>query len=323
MERAQVTNGNSADTGVVAHPAELAALRYTARRLHLDPVAATGSALAGPHQSPVRGRGLDFEEVRRYQPGDDVRTIDWRVTARTGRTHTKVFHEERERPVWIFFDAGPSMHFGTRCAFKSVAAARAAALMAWSASAAGDRIGALVSSQAGVVWLPPAARERQLMELLAEFARATTARDEASASVAESAADCLGRLPGRVEHGSRVFVVSDFYGFDERWRKPLDQLVGRGRVSCVLVYDWLEAEAPPPGRYRVSDGQRVRAISTTQDWQRGHIDGFHGRRDELTDFCRPRGIELVALRTDDDLAQSLATSLGRKPSGPRRGRARR
>jgi len=306
MARRQVREGATSDAGVVAHPAELVALRHAARRLPEASAMPIQSALAGPYGSAIRGRGLDFEEVRQYQPGDDVRGIDWRVTARTGRVHSKVFREERERPVWILLDAGPSMRFGTRHAFKTVAAARAASLLAWSARDAGDRVGALVSTPEGVTWRRPASGETHLMGLLGAFSRATSARGE-RASVPTQ--DCLAQLRERVERGSRVFVLSDFDGFDAGWQRPLAGLARRGQLTCVLVYDQLEAEVPPPGRYRVSDGERVRAISTPAQWRRAQAQGFLRRREELKDFCRKGRFDLVPLRTDDDPARALAASL--------------
>ena len=162
-------------TGVVATLPELVALRPHAKSLDLGAPRRSGALLAGPYLSPCRGNGMDFDEVRAYQPGDDVRNIDWRVTARTGRPHSKVFHEERERPVWFLLDAGPTMHFGTRRAFKSVAAVRAAALLAWAAREAGDRVGGMVRSPEACVELPPRRGEQQVYRLLGAMARATAA----------------------------------------------------------------------------------------------------------------------------------------------------
>ncbi len=118
-------------------------MRLSARNIKLDSRLYAIAETAGNRQSRFRGRGIDFQESRNYQPGDDIRTMDWRVTARTGRPHTKVFQEERERPIIIVIDCNPSMFFGTRVAFKAVIAARLAALIAWAAIRNGDRIGAV------------------------------------------------------------------------------------------------------------------------------------------------------------------------------------
>lgn len=294
-------------TGVVAGPGELVRMRHAARGLDLGPAIRVETPLAGPYPSPFRGRGLDFDEVRAYQPGDDVRQIDWRVTARTGRVHSKIFHEEHDRPLWLLLDSGPSMRFGTRQAFKSVAAARAAALLAWSAQMGGDRVGGVVRSAERVAELPPAAGEHSLMELFAVISRATSASDEGQAP---SAVDCLGRLRERVRSGSRVFVLSDFYDFDDTWKLPLSDIGRRCDTTCVLVYDALEAVAPPAGRYRVSDGSGVHAISAGgRGWRSAYSEPFENRREALREFCRSHRVQLLSLRTDDDPAVSLGAAL--------------
>src|SRR4051812_6220907 len=130
------------DQGVRVHLDELIALRLRARRL-VRPAVRVGGHQAATHASRFRGRGVDYVESRNYQPGDDIRQMDWRVTARTGRPHTKVFQEEREQSILLLIDANASMRFGTRARFKSVQAARAGALLAWAAVQGGDRVGAL------------------------------------------------------------------------------------------------------------------------------------------------------------------------------------
>src|SRR4029077_9436130 len=124
------------------------ALQLTAPRVRV--------AVSGGHLSPYKGRGVEFDESRLYQPGDDLRTIDWRVTARTGKPHTKVFREERNRPVFVWLDLRRPMLFATRGAYKGVRAAEIAALIAWSAVANGDRLGGLVFSEAEHHELRPA-----------------------------------------------------------------------------------------------------------------------------------------------------------------------
>jgi uncharacterized protein (DUF58 family) len=119
------------------------------RRIQIHTSRVTSEALAGTYHSAFRGRGVEFEEVRPYVVGDDVRTIDWRVSARTGRAHTRLFRAERERPVYLLLDQRHSMFFGTRGSMKSVQAAHAAALLAWAALAGGDRVGGLVLGSAG------------------------------------------------------------------------------------------------------------------------------------------------------------------------------
>jgi Protein of unknown function DUF58 len=128
---------------------DLLVLRAVARGWSLHAPVAARAALLGSHRSAYRGRGLEFQEVRPYVAGDDPRSIDWRVTARRGRPHTKLFQEERERPVWVVVDLHAGMFFGSRRQLKSTVALRAAALLAWAAEMGGDRVGAVIAGASG------------------------------------------------------------------------------------------------------------------------------------------------------------------------------
>src|SRR5579871_425719 len=144
----------------------LLALRGPARQLTLHGSTRVGGLLQGAHRSVHRGRGLEFQEVRLYTAGDDVRSIDWRVSARRGRPHTKLFHEERERTVWLLVDLNPTLLFGSRHSFKSAVAVQAAALLAWTASKDSDRVGAVIVGTEDVVALAPRSREAGVLPLL-------------------------------------------------------------------------------------------------------------------------------------------------------------
>lgn len=288
----------SGSWGVVATLEELVELRVHARRgIDLAARRRSGALLAGPYLSPFRGRGMDFDEVRAYQPGDDVRTIDWRVTARTGSPYSKIFHEERERPVWLLVDARPTMHFGTRCAFKSVVAARAAALVAWAARDAGDRVGALVDSGESYTELSPGHSYSHLYRLLGAIAAATLPRSSGSFGSSAASLQRLGRL---VRTGSRVIVLSDFYGFDDGASRHLAALARRSELTCVFVHDALEAGSPPQGRYRVTDGRAISSVDCPGRRWEAWTEPFTERRDRLASLCQRHRIQLVPLRTDED-----------------------
>src|SRR5690554_5148832 len=130
------------------------------RRLHPPP------GQSGALLSKFKGRGMEFDEFRHYQAGDDIRAIDWRVTARTGTPHTKLFREERERPVFVVVDLSHSMQFGTQLLFKSVQACHLAAVVAWLTVARGDRIGAVIGSQAGHVEVKPQGRDHGAQQVI-------------------------------------------------------------------------------------------------------------------------------------------------------------
>src|SRR5690606_23047137 len=191
--------------------ADLLALRHAAKRLALGGRTAPTSWRAGARASRIRGRGMTFVESRPYDSGDDARLIDWRVTARTGRPHTKVFEEEKERAVFVVAQFSPSMYFGTRSAFKHVIAAELAAVVGWAAMAGGDLIGGLLASAGGPAELRPAAGRRALMTLFNALAALAAPPAGAVALLSET----LSRAVRVVRTGAVVFVAGDFYDFDD------------------------------------------------------------------------------------------------------------
>jgi uncharacterized protein (DUF58 family) len=192
---------------------ELLALRGAAQGLRLPSRRPSRALHAGAHRSAHRGRGLEFQEVRPYVSGDDPRTIDWRVTARRGRPHTKLFREERERPVWLLADLNAAMFFGTRRQLKSSVVVRAAALIAWSASLGGDRVGAVVAGTSSYRILPPRAREAGVLPLLATLIEMQPTSPSAPSS--ESLSNGVRALGPLVHPGSLVLALSDFAALDE------------------------------------------------------------------------------------------------------------
>jgi uncharacterized protein (DUF58 family) len=298
------------ELGVVATRRELVALA----REHLESprgrAARVKTHFGGMRASRFHGRGMEFSEVRAYQAGDDVRSIDWRVTARTGRPHSKLFEEERERPVWLVVDLGPSMRFGTRDAFKSVVAARVAAVLAWEAHDDGERVGGIVLAPGSSVELPPTRTRRQLLRLLDVLAAGTAAPGEALADDLESQ---LRWLAPRVRAGSRVVVVSDFYAYDEALALALRVLARRAEMTLVHVFDPLECTLPPTGRYRVSDGREVRSVASGRGsaWQQAITREFEARSNALAELARRHRMELVSLRTDEAPGAALAAARGR------------
>ncbi|HEY8518474.1 MAG TPA: DUF58 domain-containing protein [Gammaproteobacteria bacterium] len=278
------------------------ALRLTAPRVR--------AASAGGHLSPYKGRGIEYDESRPYQPGDDLRTIDWRVTARTGKPHTKVFREERNRPVFVCLDLRRPMMFATRGAFKGVRGAEITALVAWAAIANGDRLGGVVFSEAEHRELRPALGVRaalRLMKLVADDAF-WSRREERDGDPLEAEAEhALERLTRVVRPGSIVFFVSDFRGIGTDAERHLRELAGHSDVFLVHVFDPLETELPPPGRYRIQGAGRTLAIETGDAAARARYrQHFEARTSRLRAMARRPGIHLVECRTVDEPRVVLA-----------------
>jgi uncharacterized protein (DUF58 family) len=303
-------NPKHSEAGIVATRRELVALARERLESPRGRAVRVKTQFGGTRASRFHGRGMEFSEVRAYQAGDDVRAIDWRVTARTGRPHSKLFEEERERPVWLVVDLGPSMRFGTRTAFKSVAAARAAAVLAWQAHGDGERVGGVVLAPGSTVELPPARTRRHLLRFLDVLATGTAVGGDAPADDLEAQ---LRWLAPRAKAGSRVVVVSDFYALDEALELALRVLARRAEVTLVHVFDPLESTPPPAGRYRVSDGREVRSVASGRGsaWQHAITHEFEARSQALAELARRHRMELVSLRTDDAPGAAIAAARGR------------
>jgi uncharacterized protein (DUF58 family) len=246
---------------------ELIALRPAARGLPLRSRVAARSSVGGDYRSGFRGRGMDYFESRAYQAGDDIRTMDWRVTARTGRAHVKVYHEERERPVVVMADFGPAMFFATQGAFKTLIAARAAALIAWAAVDNGDRIGALLYNGAHLELRPAGGRRGALRLIHALVAAAQPNHTEPGHTGA--AGDTLGaalrRLRRVARPGSLIFLFSDFYVIGDDTKAYLQNLRRHHDVIACQILDRLELEPPPPGRYPVQYAVPLIRLNTGDD----------------------------------------------------------
>ena len=251
----QLADFSSPANGAYASLADLLALRFPAAQLKLARRNRALSNLAGPNKSNFRGRGIDFEEVRNYQPGDDIRTIDWRVTARTGNAHTKLFQEERERPVIVVVDQRSNMFFGSSHCFKSVLAAQLAGLIAWSALHNGDRVGGLVFNDAGHQDIRPRRSRKTVLALLSQVLEYNSKLPLENVEKRHSFADMIGDLRRIARPGSSLFIISDFRGADsEGAREQLFELAKHTEITALACSDPMEAKLPRAGSYTVTNG---------------------------------------------------------------------
>jgi uncharacterized protein (DUF58 family) len=250
--------------GVTTELTELIALQRYAQVGHYH---SEGRAVrAGGHLSKLRGRGMDFSEVRNYQAGDEIRHMEWRVTARTGRPHVKLYQEERERPVIILTDFNPSMYFGTRLAFKSVIAARLAAIVAWTVVKQGDRVGGLLFSATTHNELTPRGRASGVLPLLAALSRYTHELPQhTSQPNSRSLSYALQRVHRVVRPGSILVVISDFYNIDKDCEQHLNRLRIHNDVLAYHLCDPLEIAPPKPQQYAITDGQQEFLLDMTVD----------------------------------------------------------
>ena len=289
---------------------DLIGLRRRVEGLELKRGRPSRSTITGSHRSRFRGRGMDYQESRHYQAGDDIRNMDWRITARAGHPHVKLYEEERERPIVVLVDFGPSMFFGTRVAFKSVIAARLAALLGWVAIANHDRIGALLFNGEHHE-LQPTGGRRGVLRLV----RALAKSGDPAVGLARQAdpgalSHALLRLRRVARPGSLVFLISDFYSLDDATGRHLSQLRRHTDIVACQVADPLETAPPPAGRYGITDGRRTTLLDTgSRSGRRVYESHLAHHQTAVLDLTAERNIPLVRFSTDQDPAARLAAGL--------------
>jgi len=268
---------------------------------------------SGNFASPFRGRGMDFSEVRLYQPGDDIRSIDWRVTARTGTTHTKLYTEERERAIYFAVDAGPGMQFGTQVCFKSVVAAKVAGLLAWSSYSHGDRVGGVLYAGDQHKELKPVGGKRGVLTFLKSLVDWNHSSFGTTNNDSSGFIDVVSRLKRVAKPGSLIFIVSDFSNLTETAERYLAQIAHHCDLAMIHVYDELEKNAPPAGNYMLSDG--VHSGKFYADGKHTHeviLSEFNAKENNLKRFCLKNGIHFFSICSTDDLARHVTSSMQRR-----------
>jgi uncharacterized protein (DUF58 family) len=258
-------------------------------------------------QSKFRGRGVEFLESRSYQPGDDIRNMDWKVTARTGKPHTKVYQEERERPVIVMVDYNHSMFFGTRVAFKSVVAARLAALLGWAAVNNGDRIGAFLFGGREHQEIAPKGGRRAALQLIRNLVDWCNRSNNLETYYWTQALQSLHRV---TRPGSLIFLLSDFYQIDNDSELQLSRLRQHNDIFACQFVDALELKPPPPGRYGITDGHSVRILDTRNPDLRDQYQNYFAQHHQrIHTLMRKRAIPVITLATNDNIVESLRRGL--------------
>lgn len=286
-----------------------------ARVIPLD-VLRVNSLQAGAYVSHFKGRGMEFDESRPYQPGDDPRNIDWRVTARSTEAFTKLFREERERPVFVMVDLRSNMHFATQGCYKSVNASRAAALLAWAAHHRGDRLGGIIFGDSVHRELKPRLGRLAALRFVHELSEhpdwGTTVSGDAERQGAplQQAMAALRRV---TRPGSLVVIISDFLGLNRMTRSYLAGIARHNEVLAIFLSDPLERRLPPPGRYRlVSEDAELMIDTYARGARAEYRREFEQRAVMLEEFCQRYGVHVLPLSTDDDPVETLQRSLGRR-----------
>jgi uncharacterized protein (DUF58 family) len=294
---------------------DLLGLRVHARGISLLPNQPRQSQLAGLQASRLRGRGLEFEELRAYQPGDDIRDIDWKVTARMRKPHTRVYTEERDRKALLLVDQRINMFFGSRVQMKSVTAAQAAALCAWRILDQGDRPGAIVFNDVELSEIPPhrsRARSMAVFNEIVRFNRALHA-EVAQRSNPSQLNRVLERAARLANHDHLIVLVSDLDGMDSETPKLLNRLTQHNDVVVVLAFDPLERDLPNASLLVVSDGElQIEFDARDERLRAGFSDAFSARVDFGRKELHKRSVPMLPISTAEPVASQIRALLGKR-----------
>ncbi|MDC0662122.1 DUF58 domain-containing protein [Marinobacter sp. SS21] len=292
-------------------------LQAEARTLRLPSARPANSRQAGLQHSPHKGRGMAFAEVRPYQAGDDIRSIDWRVTARRQTPHTKLYEEERERPLLLICDLGNSLYFGSVGAYKQVRCAQLAALLAWLGLWSGDQVGGIVFNDNRIDVLRPARRKKTVLRLLDNLAQFQHQPNDPLPARSTDAPAAIGldtalQEARRVSHtGGRVFVLSDFLSVSDETPALLASLSQHNTVTALRITDPLEQALPDTGRFAVASPDGPLWFDAGDSRFQAAFSNRVGQHEQRLAHCfRRSAVDAQTVSTAENAAQSLKTLLG-------------
>lgn len=298
--------------GVYASLEELIRLQFLTRDFSFLPSQPVTSILAGRYASRLRGRGLNFEELRKYQSGDDVRTIDWKVTARTRSPYVRVYTEEKDRATIVVCDQRINMFWGTRERLKSVTAAQLAALASWRATAVGDRVGAVIFDDQQAVEHRPQRSQKSVMNILHSVV-SMNHELRADSDVPPNPAmlnEALKKALKLATHDMLVIIVSDFYGVDKTTEKLTAKLAQHNDVLGILVTDPIRND-PHPQKVTASDGRmQVEVPFDRKEIREKVSENYREEREDIAHFMRKISAPLLEVSNEGDVVQQVRKLLG-------------
>lgn len=323
MQFPRVKPATTSDThpGVRISVDHLVRMRFRIRDVGFMPDQPVHSILNGRYASRLRGRGLNFEEMRAYLPGDDPRSIDWKVTARSRKPYVRVYSEERDRPLILVVDQRSSMFFGSVLNMKSVTAAEAAAIAAWRALDMGDRVGAVVFNDQELRSYKPLRSQQRVTQILAGIGRMNSALggEQAPPPRPERLNQALEQARRMAGHDALVCLVTDGMGADDASRSLVTRINAHNDVILAFVYDPLEAELPAGSDLRFSDGELQLGINASDRSARDLFSRqFAAQREQVQSLSLQQSIPLIALSAAQPTAGQVREALGRARMNRRR-----
>lgn len=295
---------------------ELIQLQADARGFSFLPRQPVHSLLSGRHASRLRGRGLAFEELRHYAQGDDVRTIDWKATARLRSPHVRVYSEERERPVLLLVDQRSPMFFGSQRTMKSVAAAEVAALAAWRTLGAGDRVGGIVFNEEEIVDLRPQQSQTSVLRLLHEVVRLNKRLADGSPHTGSvTVNEVLEAAVRRAKHDHLIVIISDLDGANDETQRLATRLAAHNDVLMVAVYDPLGGSLLNQPGMIAATSEGPLPLPTERSFPGAFQQAFSDRLDEWRDIFQALRVPVIPISTATPPAEQLRELFGQRFSG--------
>lgn len=298
--------------GVYANLDDLIRIQFKVGDFSFLPKQPVSSILSGRYASRLRGRGMNFEELRQYQVGDDIRNMDWRVTARTRSPHVRVYTEEKDRCVLLLVDQRINMFFGTREKLKSVTAAELAAIGAWRSIDVGDRVGAIVFNDNDLIEIKPQRSQKTVMSILGNVVRMNHMLS------ADSEVEPNGNMINRVleaalrlaPHDVLVILISDLFGVDEQSERLVTELASRNDILALLTYDPVRT-SPFQQKLVISDGKLEAEVDLTKkDNREKFTDDFQKEVEEVTTFLQKLSAPLFMISNKGDVTSQIRRLLG-------------
>ena len=292
-------------------------LKFQARGFSFLSRQPVNSVLVGKNVSKLRGRGQNFEELRHYSPGDDIRTMDWKVTRRTGKPHVKVYTEERERNVYLAIDQRSTMFFGSKGKMKSVIAAELAALITWQITGKGDRVGAVIFNDREINVLPAKRSQQHIVHLFTEIIKQNQQlkvadnKSHQSDDNGVSFNKMLAKFSHVCGHDALLILLTDGHGWDQQSSDLIKKLRQRNEIIACHIFDPLELDLPKMSQMVVSDGQwQIQFSSTDERTREKYRVELAKMLNTYDDVARKYKIPLLSIDTLSPVEQQLRKVLG-------------
>lgn len=299
------------DERVAASLPHLCALEHQARGFSFLPKQPARSVLAGRHNSRLRGRGLSFEELRHYRAGDDIRSLDWKVTHRTGKPHVRVYTEERERQVHLLVDQRVSMFFGSQRAMKSVTAAEVAALAAWRVLSAGDRLSATIFDDERCYSFAPQRSRGIALRVLSQLVASNARLETGAPARADQLPRALDTALRAIAHDALLLIITDGYGWDETSAALVSRATRHNDVIVVSVFDQAELKLPGGEELILSDGELQIAVDGRREKM---LAAFQKEQESLRgvreDALHRLGVPVINIDACEPTLAQLVRALG-------------